>query len=293
MQAFFAGPAERLFILIDTVCPNSPGYFAGSCLSEDRTRLKHMKRQLRCNSWSCSFCNPLKLRETRARIFKGDLLDQVQPRDGFRFNPYIVKMFTFTVPGAWFRGKYSPEEADILAKKNFNKLITMVRKHYGKDFHYLLVMEPQRDGFPHYHVLMAGEAIVPKSIYGFISDLWFKKYCMGFVWVSASKFENPSHAVRYITKYLTKRQKPIRRCGRVFTSSRGALKPRPKKPFWINKSVTLGKLGHKERYSETKIPPVLIPEHVFHALAPNLQLQVFPELYSLSDAHLYDDDVPF
>ena len=64
--------------------------------------------------------------------------------------------------------------------KNFHKLIRAIKKKYG-NFHYFRVCELHKDDIPHFHVLLAGNAIIPKSILESIENLWRYKYGMGFV----------------------------------------------------------------------------------------------------------------
>ncbi len=61
---------------------------------------------------------------------------------------------------------------------NYHKLIRALKKRYGH-FHYLKVVEPHGDGFPHFHVLLVGPGIAPKAVLQTIRDLWVDKYGMG------------------------------------------------------------------------------------------------------------------
>lgn len=130
---------------------------------------------------------------------------------------YAWKLLTLTVPGKGYRETHSPLEALEEMNGNFHKLIRAMKKKLG-DFHHFAVCEPQRDGYPHLHVLMVGMAIVPRSILGGIKRLWHDKYGMGFVklrakrrkWSTAQNrwvtewIEDPMDGVRYMTKYMTK-----------------------------------------------------------------------------------------
>lgn len=285
--------SEKRLPSVGRVCPRSPGHFEGSYIGDDRCTVTHVRSQIPCNSWDCPVCNPRKVKKLRRRIFKGPIMQAFEKKDGYGKNPYMVKMFTLTCPGESYRASHDPAAADQEMKKNINRLMTAVRKKYGKNFHYVLFVEPQKkDGFPHYHILMAGPAIVPKSLYWYIRDLWQNHYSMGFIWVTV-KPKNPAHAVRYITKYLTKLQRPMRKGGRLYTASKYALEPLPKKHFWIRNSVTLGRLGLPPKKCTTYISPFTVSQAVWEALSPRLQFDTFPELFQLSEFVLYPDAVPF
>lgn len=279
----------------EKVCPNSPGHYSGSFL-KDECQVVHIRKRLACNSWKCPVCNPRKVKNLRRRILKGRITQYCDQKDGFRSpkSKYLVKMITLTCPGKEYREKYSPGEVDKMMKDDFNRLLTAFRKEYGKDFEYFLAVEPQRDGYPHFHVIMVGRAVVDRSVYWFIRRLWNEKYGQGFVDVQWRDVKNIKHAVLYVTKYLTKCPVPMRKYMRVFTNSRSALEPKGKAPFWIRgPDVQLGGLSYPEKQCLTYIPPFRLDRDVWEALSPKLRLDVFPQLYNLSEFCLYPDTVPF
>ena len=64
-----------------------------------------------------------------------------------------------------------PEIVYDIMTESFHKLIRALKKQYG-EFHYFRVNELQKDGTPHFHVLLAGNAIIPKDILDSIEDKW-------------------------------------------------------------------------------------------------------------------------
>lgn len=277
----------------NSICPNSPGYIQGSYIKGDGSEVVSCRHQLRCNSWSCPVCNPRKVKTLRKRIFSGQIMSMAEPRSGYRFNPYMVKLFTFTCPGRDFRSKYSPAEAEKKMKQDLNRLRTITRNHYGKEFQYLLIVEPQKDNYPHFHVLFVGESISDKSFYWFIRKYWNDRYGQGFVWVSKpNKFKSAIHAFRYITKYLTKCFKPIVKRGRIFTCSRRALAPRQKTVEWLNCKIFMGRLSPSE-YVYRREVNLNCPLPVYQALDPTLQKRLYPDLYEFLNPPAYSDTIPF
>lgn len=233
-------------------CPNSPGVFRGLCLSDNI--IQKISSPLRCNSWSCPFCAPKKLKSLRARAFNGDLFEFVSVE-----NPYVVKMLTLTFPGLALRNylmfgndpKKAHEIAYDMMTQAWNKLRTYLKRKYPK-LHFFKLWEPQNDGFPHIHALFTGDDVIPKSFFQDAKKWWEQDCKMGFCWVSRAKkfFKGYVHAVRYITKYMLKGIDPIKKHSRVFSSSRKALAPPSKKDVtWLNHQIRFGEI-QEERVIE-------------------------------------------
>lgn len=153
---------------------------------------------------------------------------------------------TLTFPGQDRRdaliaefGKEAPRVAYEEMSLAFDRLIRALKKRFG-DFDHFRIVEPQRDGFPHFHVLLVGAAVIPKRILGAARALWWIKYALGSVHIRAKKpFENLQHAVNYTLKYITKRIRSIGKYKRVFTASRFALE-RVRRHVWSRIEVFLG-----------------------------------------------------
>lgn len=186
-----------------------------------------------CNRWICSRCGKFKRKRLIARAFNGRI---VEPVPGFR-SKYGHKLLTLTVPGKAYRAVNTPETALADLNEKWAKLVKVLRKHRGQ-FDYLKVVELQRDGFPHLHVLLRGTTIADKSILKDIRYYWEELYGMGNVDITYLKSQPPQRMILYILKYLTKMPAHLPKRKRVFVSSRGALAPSSKQfKDWIIKKL--------------------------------------------------------
>lgn len=248
-------------------------------MTEDGCHVHHFGVQLPCNSWGCPICNPKKLKKLRKRAMNG-LLANMEPVKGYR-GKYSQKLVTLTCPGKEFREKYTPAQAAEMMSSDANNLMRALKREYP-GFHYLRVIEPQKDGFPHYHYVIVGESIIPSSIRDFIKDYWEKRYGQGWAHVK-SLTRGAKKGVLYVTNYLTKNVFTKRKFGHVFTSSRGALEPvwKPSRN-WIWKKVELGKLGVQTYSEDVKLKmPFEVPWVVFKGLSEKLKVKLFPEFYEI------------
>ena len=217
-------------------CPTPVGYFEGvgtNANGESRA----ISGLMACKKWSCPYCGPRNLRKLKKRAYEGHIA-QVKTKPGFRPNPFSVKMLTLTCPGAEWRSKTTPEHATRVMSKAWEKLRKALRKEFGH-FEYLRVIEPQQDGFPHYHVMLNGDAIAPKRVLGFIRRLWRDHYGLGNIDIQTMR-GGIKAGITYCLKYITKGMKPIVQGGKLYTASRNALLPRQRYWAWEHKRVLLG-----------------------------------------------------
>jgi hypothetical protein len=156
---------------------------------------------------------------------------------GFRFE-YFFKFLTLTLDGNEWRKNHSIEYAEQEIKKNWNKLRSAIIKKYGK-FEYIWVMESQKDGYPHMHVVMIGKSISPPDIKEWIYKLW-KSYGMGFSFIK-QVYGGTGGITAYITKYITKELQTGRKGSRVYSMSK-EMKNHSKVPK--NKNYTVIEVGH-------------------------------------------------
>ncbi len=173
---------------------------------------------IKCKSWLCKTCRiskGIKLREkvlSRSHLFK------------------VPKLYTITVNREWFK---SPQEAYqyLMEKKFISRLLT---KEMGirRWFWVLEAQEASGDGWPHWHLLIDvgdcsgtwyhaetktsqenkpdnrnGWVYVPhffdlNKVHRLLEKWKIGKQCK--LTVRKDKFNNPVHAIRYITKYLIK-----------------------------------------------------------------------------------------
>ncbi len=165
-------------------CLHPVGAFSGITLDGK----KIVAGTLRCNSWTCPVCQPILIKKLYKRILQGAI-----GKDGT--SRYGLKFLTLTFAGADERHRIKemiekhnnelfkkpdknrpydherkvekklvyPEVVYDIMTKNFHKLIRALKKQYG-DFYYFRVNELQKDETPHFHVLLAGNAVIPKGI---------------------------------------------------------------------------------------------------------------------------------
>lgn len=260
-----------------TRCPHSPGVFQG--LRLEGQSIKGVSVQLPCNSWDCPFCNSKKIARVRARIFNGDIFKACQKK-GYR-DQYNQKFLTLTVPGRLYRRSKTPAQALEEMNFAFNRLRTAMRKKYGW-FAFFRILEQQQDGYPHFHVLLAGHNIASKEILDYIEFLWVREYQLGFVRLNVIT-NDLIHGVRYLTKYLTKKgtkkigRLNIKRFSRLFSCSRGALQaPEKKKKYDIFGKIYFGAYA-PEVFSGIETPAFDISIHVRNGCIPRLRYRVFSD----------------
>jgi len=182
-----------------------------------------------CGKWQCEECRTVKARAIMARSMNG-LIAQAAQEAGFR-EQYNFKTLALTYGGREMRERYTREEAAIQMRDAFRKLILFLRKHLGW-FDYIRVTEDQKDGYPHYHVILAGPNIAPKWVLQMIEDAWRGEYGMGFV--KLHKIYTVEKAIKYVLKYLFK-EPAIYEGLRIFSSSKGSLlKKTPSQNEWTN-----------------------------------------------------------
>lgn len=197
-------------------CKGRHGRFVGPVFDKD-DQLIYRDAWTGCKAWGCVTCGKGKLKKLRKRIFAGRI-----SKEAVEAGPFGTKLLTLTLPGAEWRSKTTPQEAKKILAEKWDNLQRNLQKTFGP-FRFFKVTEKQRDGFPHYHVLMAGKAIAPKSILEKIRELWSYKYFDAFANVDLKKVKSYVHAVRYITKYLLKGIGTS--TGVWWSASRGALEP--------------------------------------------------------------------
>jgi hypothetical protein len=84
--------------------------------------------------------------------------------------------------------------------KSWNKLLVNIKKRYPLFAGYVRVIENQKSGNPHLHVMCFG---VPYIAVDWIKELWDEHYNAGSI-VNIKEIEDCQGAVRYLLKYFTK-----------------------------------------------------------------------------------------
>ncbi|MEN8123099.1 MAG: hypothetical protein ABFS35_22365 [Bacteroidota bacterium] len=229
-------------------CPNAVGAFSG--ITIDGKKL--IAGALKCNSWTCPSCQPRLKKKLYSRILKGAIGEEATSR-------YAFKFLTLTFGGKetreqaeqQLRGYNQTTKEQLRLKEfiynimidNFHKLIRAIKKKYG-NFHYFRVCELHKDNIPHFHVLFAGNAIIPKEILKSIEKLWCETYGMGFVKINCVKFRNKKHAISYMLKYITKDIQKVGKWKRIFSASRNSL-VKIIKTDWLMMQVKIGSVTDK------------------------------------------------
>jgi len=211
----------------DKPCTRPVGVFAGIQVGSSVIIAGNM----RCNSWTCPTCQPILKKKLYRRIYRGALSADAVPRYGLKF-------LTLTYPGMASRAGRLASEIYVEMADAFHKLVRALKKFYGT-FHYFRVCELQKDGTPHFHILLAGKNIVPKSFLNHCKKLWSDTYGMGFIKLNSIPFTSQKHAISYMLKYITKDITKPGRKKRIFTASRGALVKTEKKQ-WKKITVYMG-----------------------------------------------------
>lgn len=202
------------------MCQRSKGYLYGKF--EEGGAAVYDATVLDCGSWQCPECRPRKAKAVLARAYNGEIARAAQVA-GFR-ERYNFKLLTLTCPGGEYRQTHTPAQAAVEMRDSLSKLFKALKKDRG-DFKYIRVLEAQRDGFPHYHVLLCGASIAPKEVLEQIERLWVGRYHMGFVRINQIK-GGVNNAIRYCLKYLFKAPSEWGRL-RLFSAAREAIA----KPF--------------------------------------------------------------
>jgi hypothetical protein len=154
--------------------------------------------RLNCKSWSCAYCGP-----RRARRLKRSIVEQSQLHGLDRF-------LTLTLDPK----KGTPEESWDRIKKAWAKFRVSLARKVGKGFQYLWVVEAQKNGYAHLHILI--DRYVPQA---WIKHAWDAVGGGSIVHIERSDVRKSGP---YLAKYLTKGFNEGLKVGqRRYGSSRG------------------------------------------------------------------------
>lgn len=149
---------------------------------------------LRCRSWGCEICNPLRKKQLVEEATAGlpDRLLTLTTRHG------------------------APANADAEAYRLgvwFARLIKAIRReHPGAEIAYFAVREAHKDGWPHLHVLMRG----PYIPWDWLRRTWLA--ISGSPGCDIRKIYNPARCARYVAKYVGKSPHKFASCKRYWSS---------------------------------------------------------------------------
>lgn len=192
-----------------------------------------------CKRYDCPVCGPKKIKAVKRRCGQAAEWCLQYWRDmypGRKDHEWWTKLATFTWAGADQRmqgfgstggrsdytGTKSPQEAYKEMQEGFNAMMSSIRVEFPL-MDYLRVSEPQRDGYPHFHVLFIGpDANKP----GFLDRLKFfwSKYGFGsflnMIKITRGAWAGVKYALKYLTK-LTMGLSFLPKGHRVLTESHG------------------------------------------------------------------------
>jgi hypothetical protein len=188
---------------------------------------------VRCGRWDCPTCGPRQGEKVQKRVLEGEIwrLTQAAGYD----QRYLCKLLTLTVPGKEYRANCTPEQAYRELQEGWRHVVQCLRMEDRGEWEYFRVVEPQQDGFPHLHIILAGPGIRDREVFARIMDLWRNRYGMGFGWINAvrkngryvrNQLKNAKQMLRYAIKYLCKGGTiELPKKGRRYTAGTGALEP--------------------------------------------------------------------
>lgn len=181
---------------------------------------------LRCRSWACPLCLPL-----RKRQLVRDACDGLPDR--------LLTLTTRRVEGA------DPDQEALRQGRCFARLVKAIRKaHPGKEVAYFAVREATKAGWPHLHVLLRA----PYLDWNWLRATWLQ--ISGSPGVDIRKIYDPTKAARYVAKYIGKSPHQFGTAKRYWSSRGWSLAgdpaPRPGRGWsslWQRTDTRLGQLA--------------------------------------------------
>lgn len=151
---------------------------------------------LRCRSWGCKHCAPVR----RRRLVN----------DGLAGSPN--RFITLTVNPHWFDG---PADRGARLAKAWRDYVREYRRlHPGRELQYLAVLELTKKGEPHLHIVCRS---------GFIPQKELSKHMrlsMGAPVVDIRVVRGATEVARYVSKYISKRNIKLGTLKRYWSSQR-------------------------------------------------------------------------
>ncbi len=136
--------------------------------------------RLNCKCWECRYCGPRRVRRSKRAI--------AEWAKRLRLNRFV----TLTLDPK----KLSGEDSTKYLNRTFAKLRTLLHRKYGKGLSYIRVLEYQRNGTAHFHLLLNR----------FIDIDWLraKWEAVGGGWNVWIKMVQIRRVAAYVSKYLSK-----------------------------------------------------------------------------------------
>lgn len=234
-------PGKDIEVLSCPKCKGSITFIRGRMGKLGQPIYRGSQVNITCKQWSCPACRVLLRRKLNQRAFEGKMFEEAKRlfESGVK---YATKMLTLTVPGESYRKTHTIMEAVDDLWRNWRKLYNSMRQKYG-EFYFFGVLEFQRDGYPHLHVILVGESIKEKGVRAYIEKKWRGTYGMGFMRINARRrifdketrsyrfieVQNPKNMFSYLLDYLGSDLPPVDvKFRHMFSASSGALRQKEK-----------------------------------------------------------------
>ena len=189
----------------------------------------HESIRLQCKSWSCPLCGPKKARSVqRAIIDKATVYD-------------LRRLLTLTLD----HSTCTPEESIPHIRQCWNKFRTYLRRRYGTKITFITILELQRSGHAHLHVLV--DRYIEQA---WISEAW---QALGGGRVVDIRHIDLHRVSAYLSKYLTK------------DLLLGSFKKRQRR-YTTSQGLTLLERGPSHGWAVIKVPLEFAHDHFKDAL---------------------------
>lgn len=147
---------------------------------------------LRCRSWGCELCQPMRFRDLRGQAARG--------------NPDMFLTITWRIRD----GVTPAEAAAALANAWRNAVKRLERKWHRSHIEYFAVFERTKQGWPHLHILARAKFIPQKWLSRTMNEL------CGSPIVDVRRIHGQRQAVNYVTKYVGKNPFKFGTCKRYW-----------------------------------------------------------------------------
>lgn len=135
---------------------------------------------IRCKSWGCETCQPIRKRQLVAQALAGGPV-------------------TFLTLTSRYDKTKDPNTEACKMSHAFAKLVKRIRRrNQGQEFEYCAIFESTKNGWPHLHILTR-TLWIPK---GWLSETWHS--LTGSYIVDIRRIQDPQNAARYVAKYVGK-----------------------------------------------------------------------------------------
>lgn len=148
---------------------------------QGRVKTRNIVYRHKCKTWGCGVCGPKKLASIKRGIY----------REAYIYD--LRRFMTLTLPGD-FQGSY--HDSVVALSKSWKKLLIYVERRFGDKVKYIKVVEPQKRGVAHLHVLVS--RFIPQA---WLSQSW---QALGGGKICDIRFVDVHRISGYVSKYMSK-----------------------------------------------------------------------------------------